>query len=408
MTTQTQPTVAIIGNGAREAAMKSALEQTRAKVVVTPKCPGIAGSQPLTDQNLAGYDLVVIGPEGPLVDDQAGRIRQLGGLVFGPGAAGARLEGSKVFMKEMLMAAGIRTASYGVAYDVEQAIELIRHFGPRVVVKTDWLKGGKGVLVAKSIDEASADARAKFAEAEGDGINQPALVIEETLDGDEISIMYLCDGHRVKRLPVARDYKPVGDGNTGPNTGGMGAFCPVTGLTCLDEVDAMAARLVAELKRRGIDYRGALYFGLMLTRRDVYVLEINCRFGDPETQVILPLVDNLLDLLMETAQGKLVSAPMTGPGAAVAITFAATGYPGKVTSAGAVIGGVELAAREPGISVYLPGVDSVNGQWAVDGGRVLSLVAHGPSVIAARHMAYDAAEHIECNGLFYRTDIAGA
>ena len=282
--------VCVVGSGGREHALAHALART-AEVVVTPGNPGIPGSTgPGTAPVDLSADLVVIGPEAPLVAGLADELRAAGRLVFGPGADGARLEGSKAYMKEVVAAAGVPTARHGAFDTAEPALDFLATLGPPWVVKTDGLAAGKGVLVTDSFDDAVADVRAKLAGTSfGDAGRR--VVIEEGMVGPELSILAVCDGRRAIPLAPAQDFKRVGEGDTGPNTGGMGAYSPVP--TAGDDVvgqvmDLFIEPTVAELVRRGIDYRGVLYAGLMLTPEGPKLVEYNVRFGDPEAEVVLP------------------------------------------------------------------------------------------------------------------------
>jgi len=280
--------VAVVGSGGREHALAACLART-AEVVVTPGNPGIPGSTPRPVHELA-VDLVVVGPETPLVDGLADRLRANGTLVFGPGADGARLEGSKAWMKDLLVAAGVPTARHGTFDDAAAAEAFLDTLGDLFVIKTDGLAAGKGVLVTASRAEAS-DAVRDYLSGVRFGDAGRRVVIEEGLTGPEVSLLVVCDGTRLAPLAPAQDYKRVGTADTGPNTGGMGAYSPVPAVTT-EMVDQLLATAVGptlhELQRRGIDYRGVLYAGLMLTPAGPKVIEYNARFGDPETQVVLP------------------------------------------------------------------------------------------------------------------------
>ena len=315
--------VCVVGSGGREHALALALART-AEVVVTPGNPGMElflddperqgasgiGTITITDAppEAVAADLVVIGPEQPLVDGLADHLRGLGRLVFGPGADGARLEGSKTYMKEMLAKARVPTARWGSFDDLDDAIEFLKSLPGPWVVKTDGLAAGKGVLVTDSIEDARADVAAKLSGTSFGSAGQ-RVVVEEGLIGRECSLLVLCDGKRIAALAPAQDAKRVGDDDTGPNTGGMGAFSPVAAADAklVDRVlDESVEPLVGTMRRSGIDYRGVLYAGLMLTEDGPKVLEYNVRFGDPETQVVLPRLDeDLTGLLAEAASGRL-------------------------------------------------------------------------------------------------------
>ena len=400
--------VCVIGSGGREHALAHVLGRT-ADVVVTPGNPGIAGSVPTPPAEVEA-DLYVVGPEAPLVAGLADDLRAAGRLVFGPGGDGARLEGSKAWMKEVVEAAGVPTARYATFTEVEPAVEFLRSLPGPWVTKTDGLAAGKGVLVATAIDDAIADVRAKLA-GESFGDAGRTVVIEEGMAGPELSLLAVCDGHRAVALAPAQDFKRVGDGDTGPNTGGMGAYSPVPGVdeALVDDVmTRFVAPTLAELRRRGIDYRGVLYAGLMLTRDGPRLVEYNARFGDPEAQVVLPrLTTDLAELLAAAAAGDLSGAPTPtfADDACVTVVLASEGYP-VAPRTGDVITGISDAEAE-GATVFCAGVAAGPGRELLTaGGRVLAVTATGPSVAVARTRAYTAAGHISWPGLHHRTDIA--
>jgi phosphoribosylamine--glycine ligase len=401
--------VCIVGSGAREHALAVALSR-HADVVVTPGNPGIPGSSSTPPQEIDA-DLYVIGPETPLVDGLADELRGAGRLVFGPGAAGAHLEGSKAWMKEVLKEAGVPTARYGAFADVEPAVAFLRTLPGPWVVKTDGLAAGKGVLVTESFDEAAADVAAKLSgQAFGDAGRR--VVIEEYLDGPEVSLLCVCDGRRAVPLAPAQDFKRLGDGDAGPNTGGMGAYSPVpvAGKDVVDEVlERAVLPTLAALQARRIDYRGVLYAGLILTSDGPKLLEYNVRFGDPEAQVVLPrYAGNLAELLEEAASGRLESEPVFDDRAAVTVVLATDGYP-LTPRSGDVIEGLDEADAPDDVLVFRAGVDrDAEGRWVTAGGRVLAVTGMGDDLAAARATAYDAASHISWPGMQYRTDIAGA
>ena len=406
--------VCVVGSGGREHALASVLGRT-AEVVVTPGNPGIPGSI-VAPPHEVDADLYVIGPEGPLVDGMADRLRASGRLVFGPGAGGARLEGSKGWMKEVLAEAGVPTARHGVFTEAEPAADFLRSLSPPWVVKTDGLAAGKGVLVTDSLDDAIADVEAKLSgSAFGDAGRR--VVIEEGLVGPEVSLLCVCDGRRAVPLAPAQDHKRLGDGDTGPNTGGMGAFSPVPGAG-KDLVDEVLERAVLPtlhaLHGRGIDYRGVLYAGLILTADGPKVLEYNVRFGDPEAQVVLPRLDcDLAALLAQAAAGKLASEPSFVDDAAVTVVLASEGYPTSPRT-GDTIRGLEAAAARPGISIFCAGVGvgpagpDGGPSLTTAGGRVVAVTGMGPTLDVARHRAYAAVADIAWPGMQYRTDIAAA
>jgi phosphoribosylamine--glycine ligase len=371
--------VAVVGNGGREHALRHVLGRT-ATVVDRP------------DQ----ADLVVVGPEQPLVDGLADQLRSDGLLVFGPGADGARLEGSKAWMKEVLVDAGVPTARHRTFTSPAGMKEFLAEL-PGAAVKTDYLAGGKGVFVSTDGDALLADAEAKVAHG--------GVVIEELLDGPELSVLAVCNGKDFVFLPEARDHKRVGDGDTGPNTGGMGAFSPVPDTrVALDVAATVVDATLAELQRRGIDYRGVLYAGLMLTPDGPKMLEYNIRFGDPEAQVVLPrLTSDLAELLRAAAAGNPLPQPTVSPDACITVVLAADGYPSATRTGDVVTGMAEAEASAPGVTVFRAGID---GDDRTTGGRVLNVTALAPSLDEARSRAYQAITHIAFPGMHYRKDIA--
>jgi phosphoribosylamine--glycine ligase len=399
--------VVVVGSGGREHALVLALGRT-ADVVVTPGNPGIPGSVATAPEELDA-DLYVVGPEVPLVDGLADRLRAAGRLVFGPGADGARLEGSKAWMKEVVTAAGVPTARYGEFADPEEAVAFLRSLPAPWVVKTDGLAAGKGVLVTHDLAEAEADARAKLA-GQSFGDAGRTVVIEEGLTGPEVSVFVICDGTRAVALPPAQDFKRVADGDQGPNTGGMGAYSPLPWLPddfAQDVVARFVEPTLAELRRRGIDYRGALYAGLMVTPDGPKLIEYNIRFGDPDSQVVLlRLTSDLTELLAAAARGRLDEAsPVVDEGAAVLVVAAAEGYPAAPRT-GDPIEGIAAAAAVDGATVLCAGVGGRDGDLVTAGGRVLNVVGTGPDVATARARAYEAISHVTWPGMHHRTDIA--
>ena len=401
--------VCVVGAGAREHALAVTLRR-HADVVVTPGNPGIPGSTPEAPEAIAA-DLYVIGPETPLVDGLADDLRATGRLVFGPGADGAHLEGSKAWMKQVLNEAGVPTARYGAFADVEPAIAFLRTLPGPWVVKTDGLAAGKGVLVSESFDEAAADVAAKLS-GHGFGDAGRRVVIEEWLDGPELSLLCVCDGTRAVALAPAQDFKRLADGDAGPNTGGMGAYSPVP-IAGKDVVDEVMERAVlptlAALRGHDVDYRGVLYAGLMLTSDGPKMLEYNVRFGDPEAQVVLPRYSgNLAELLEEAASGRLETEPTFDDRAAVTVVLASDGYPVNPRT-GEVIEGLDEADGLHDVLVFRAAVDrDADGHWVTAGGRVLAVTGMGDDLAAARATAYDAVSRIWWPGMRYRTDIAGA
>ncbi|MBA2384415.1 MAG: phosphoribosylamine--glycine ligase, partial [Actinobacteria bacterium] len=337
-----------------------------------------------------GVDLAVIGPEAPLVAGVADQLRHMGVLVFGPGRAAARIEGSKSFAKDVLASAGVPAA---------ETLAIAR---PPCVVKADGLAAGKGVFVCRTADELDTALRA-MAGFSG------RVVIEELLEGEELSVFALADGRGVVPLPAAQDFKRLGDGDTGPNTGGMGSYSPVPafGAAEVEElVDSIHAPVVEELARRGAPFVGVLFAGLMLTDDGPKVLEFNCRFGDPETQSILPLLDgDVLGALAAAAGGELAGVELeVSPRAAVTVVVAAEGYPARPDH-GSTIEGVE-AAEAGGALVFHAGTALQGERLVTNGGRILSVTATGKTVGGAREAAYRGCEAISFAGACYRRDIA--
>ncbi len=384
--------VAVVGSGGREHALRHVLGRT-AQVVG----PG------------DDADLYVIGPEQPLVDGEADRLRAAGKLVFGPGADGARLEGSKAYMKQVLADAGVPTARHGVFTDLEPAVRFLTSLPGLYVVKTDGLAAGKGVFVTESLDEAVEDVAAKLA-GSAFGPAGRTVVIEEGLTGPELSLLAVCDGRRAMALAPARDYKRVGDGDAGPNTGGMGAYSPVAdaGPDVVDEVMAKAVEpTLAALRSAGIDYRGVLYTGLMLTPEGPKVIEYNVRFGDPEAQVVLPrFAGDLAAFLAAAAAGDLRTEPTFTDQACVCVVLAVDGYP-ATPRVGDVVSGIDEAEALDGVLVFRAGVATDDrGRAVTAGGRVLDVCAVAPTLAEARARAYEAAALISFPGVHYRKDIA--
>ncbi len=401
--------VCVVGSGGREHALAHVLARTATSVVVTPGNPGIPGSIATRPEEVDA-DLFVVGPEAPLVDGLADRLRAQGKLVFGPGADGARLEGSKAWMKEVLIDAGVPTAAYGAftADEERAALDFLATMPGPYVVKTDGLAAGKGVVVTESFDEARAAVIA-YLSGSAFGAAGQRLVIEEFLAGPELSILAVCDGRRAVALAPAQDFKRIGDGETGPNTGGMGAYSPVpvAGDDVVAEVMATAVEpTLAALRERGVDYRGVLYAGLVLTAAGPKVLEYNVRFGDPETQVVVPrLSSDLVELLAQAAAGEISVTPTFVDDAFVTVVCAAEHYP-AAPRIGDVIEGMDAAAAT-GAMVFCAGVAAdADGRLVTAGGRVLAVTGSGTSIASARDVAYAAVDLISWPGMQRRTDIA--
>lgn len=403
--------VVVVGSGGREHALASVLGRT-AEVVVTPGNPGIPGSV-ATAPGALDADLFVIGPEQPLVDGLADELRGQGKVVFGPGSDGARLEGSKAWMKEVLVTGGVPTARHRafVAGELDEALAFLETLPGLYVIKTDGLAAGKGVVVTESLADARTAVR-DYLSGAAFGAAGTTCVIEEGMTGPELSVFVACDGTDAVLFGAAQDHKRIGDGDTGPNTGGMGAYSPVpvAGPAVIEQVmrEAIGPTLVA-LRARGIDYRGFLFCGLMLTPDGPKVVEYNIRFGDPEAQVILPLItSDLAQHLLDAASGSLTSAPTFSEDAAVCVVLAAENYP-LTPRTGDLIEGVDRAVALDGVEVFAAGVAADDaGRLITAGGRVLNVVGRGIDVAAAQQRAYAGVREISWPGMQYRSDIAAS
>jgi phosphoribosylamine--glycine ligase len=399
--------VCVVGSGGREHALAHVLART-AEVVVTPGNPGIPGSVSTPPEEIDA-DLFVIGPEAPLVDGLADRLRAQGRLVFGPGADGARLEGSKAWMKDLLVAAGVPTARHGTFTRAEEALEYLDTMVPPFVVKTDGLAAGKGVLVSDSLTEAR-NAVDDYLSGHAFGDAGRTVVVEEGLTGPELSVLAVCDGTRAVPLAPAQDFKRLLAGGEGPNTGGMGAYSPVPlvdDALLADVMTGFVEPTLAELRRRGIDYRGVLYAGLMLTPQGPRMLEYNVRFGDPECQVVVPrLTSDLAELLAQAAAGSIESEPTFTDDHVVTVVCASEGYPASPRT-GDRIEGLEAARDVPGVTVFCAGVGADDeGRLVTAGGRVLDVCGTGATLAQARERAYEAVGRISWPGMQHRPDIA--
>lgn len=421
-----QQTVLVVGGGGREHALAWKLRQS-------PHCqavyaaPGNAGIAEIADCHPVsaadvegivtltrelGVDLVVVGPEVPLAAGLADRLRSEGQRVFGPGAAAARIESSKAYARELMARGGVpqpRFASFGEARDALKYLDGLATEGVgAAVVKASGLAAGKGAIVCDTLDEARAAVRELMMDrALGEAGNE--IVIEERLQGEEVSLFVLTDGKAAVPLLPAQDYKRAYDDDRGPNTGGMGAYAPAPVLTSALRDEAMETIIrptLRELEADGNPFSGCLYAGLMLTASGLRVIEFNCRFGDPETQVVLPLLDeDLLDLLTEVAEGRLRERELRWkPEKAVTVVLASGGYPGLYETGRTVRGLIGAAAR--GAQVFHAGTVERGDEIHTAGGRVLNVTATGPGFASAIDRAYSAAAQIQFDGMEYRKDIA--
>jgi phosphoribosylamine--glycine ligase len=417
--------VLVVGGGGREHALAWALARSTQvdEVVCAPGNPGmaalgecmpVAASDPAALVDLAAKlepDLVVVGPEDPLVAGVVDALEDAGHRAFGPRAAAARLEGSKAWMKDVLVAAGVPTARHAAfaAGDEDRALAFLDTLPGLYVIKTDGLAAGKGVIVTESIAEAR-DAVRAYLSGSAFGAAGTTCVIEEGLEGPEISVFALCAGRDMQLVATAQDHKRAFDGDTGPNTGGMGAYSPVpfVGADVVESVmhDAVAPTL-AELERRGAPFRGALYCGLMLTPDGPKMLEYNVRFGDPESQVLMPrIASDVYVHLTEAASGGLETPIQLADLACVGVVMAAAGYPPAPDRKGDVVHGLDSAGAREGVTVFHAATAfGDDGTIVTNGGRVLAVTAVGVDLTQARDRAYAAAADISWSGVHYRRDI---
>ena len=416
--------VLVLGNGGREHALVWKLRQSArvSKVYCAPGNGGIgdeAECLPVDLKSLASMvglgerirpDLTVVGPELALTLGVVDEFTRRGWPVFGPTKAAAQLEWSKGFAKEFLQRHRIPTAAYAICDSVEEVRAALPHFHLPVVVKADGLAAGKGVVIAASKEEAASVAAEMFS-GKMVGAAGTRVVLEEFLKGDELSFLVLSDGERVAPLVAAQDHKRIGDGDTGPNTGGMGAYSTAE---IVDDkmrdwlVNHIAKPVVAGMKAEGAEYKGVLYCGLMMTARGPMVLEFNCRFGDPETQpILMRLESDLVDALEASIQGRVGEEDFEWSGdAAVCVVMASGGYPGSF-EVGKNIVGLDAAAGMEGVKVFHAGTSKRGGEFYTAGGRVLGVSARAADLETAVGRAYGACEKIRFEGARYRKDIAG-
>ena len=420
--------VLVVGSGAREHALvwRLAASPSVSEILVAPGNPGIeevAEAHPdIAGGDIDGLlglaerrrvDLTVVGPEAPLVAGIADRFAARGLQVFGPSAAAARLEGSKAFAKALCERHGIPAARSWVCTDLGEAFDALERLPGPYVVKADGLAAGKGVTVTASLSEARRAAEAALVgRVFGDA--GATVLVEEFLEGEEVSAMALTDGSAVAPLALARDFKRALDGDRGPNTGGMGAYSPLPNVDARSTgaaIDAILHRTVRALRDEGIDYRGVVYAGLIITAEGPKVLEYNCRFGDPETQVVLPrFAADLGAVLAACARGdgSLAGMPLAwAEDACVGVVLASGGYP-EPFQTGFEIEGLRDAAAQPGVEVFHAGTLRREGRVVTAGGRVLTVVARGRDLAAARSSAYAACGTIRFDGMVFRHDIASA
>ncbi len=412
--------ILLLGSGGREHAIAK-------KLAASPRCgklyiaPGNGGTSQegenisLDENDPAavaafakdhGCGMVVIGPEAPLVVGVADAVREAGIPCFGPGAEGAQMEGSKLFSKQLMERAGVPTAAYGSFTDEQSALDYVNAQGAPLVVKADGLAAGKGVIVATELEQALDAVHECFSGAFGDAGN--TVVVEEMLTGPECSLLAFTDGITVRPMATSQDHKRALEGDLGPNTGGMGVYSPVPIVTP-EEHETMVAimhQTVEQLHREGIDYRGCLYGGFMLTPAGPKVLEFNARFGDPETQVILPRLQNdLVDVMLACAEQRLDEVELSWcDDWAVSVVLTSAGYPGSYEK-GKVITGIEDAEALDGVTVYHAGTREQDGQILTNGGRVIDVTALGATFEEARNLAYAACEKIDFEGKTLRHDI---
>lgn len=423
--------VLVVGGGGREHALVWKIAQSRhvSGIYCAPGNAGIGklaeciNIKPTDVSGLANFaaaqkiDLTVVGPEAPLIAGIVDRFEARGLPAFGPATDPARIEGSKAFAKELMVRYGIPTADFELCSDAASAHDAVARWFAKpavaergLVVKADGLAAGKGVTVADTETEAH-EAVEVMMVRKAYGAAGDRVLIEERLVGEEVSIMAITDGEYIVPLPPSQDHKRVGDGDDGPNTGGMGAYSPVP-IVPADIADLALEQVlkpaVTAIRDLGIPYKGVLYAGLIITDEGLKTLEFNCRFGDPETQAVLPLLESdLVEIMDASVNGRLDDVDVTcSEGSSVCVVAASGGYPGDYET-GKLIEGLDRAAQSEGCLVFHAGTREANGQFLTDGGRVLGVTATGPDLPRAAARAYAGIKHISFDGMHYRSDIAG-
>ncbi|WP_299504323.1 phosphoribosylamine--glycine ligase [uncultured Roseobacter sp.] len=413
--------ILILGSGGREHSLAWAVMQNPKcdRLIVAPGNAGIAEIAECAALNIEdggavtvfaeenAIDFVIVGPEAPLAAGVSDRLRAAGFLVFGPSGAAARLEASKAFTKQICDAAGAPTAAYGHFSDAASAKAYVQAQGAPIVIKADGLAAGKGVIIAETVADAETAVDEMFSGAFGDAGAE--VVIEEFMQGEEASFFVLCDGEDVLPIGTAQDHKRVGEGDTGPNTGGMGAYSPAPVMT--DDVvqaalDQIVKPTMAEMARQGTPYQGVLFVGLMIENGVPRLVEYNVRFGDPECQVLMMrLGAQVLDLLQACAEGRLADTQVNwAADHALTVVLAAKGYPGAYEK-GSVIGGLENLPEDSSHMVFHAGTGRASGQYIAQGGRVLAVTARAQTLSDARDKAYAMVDDIDWPDGFCRRDI---
>lgn len=414
--------ILVIGSGGREHALAWKINQSplAGEIFVAPGNGGtLEHNVPLADSDIDGLvnfvkekkiDFVVPGPELPLTLGITDAMEALGVPCFGPSKACARLEGSKAFAKEAMVAAGIPTAAYGTFQDTEKALAFIDEHGAPLVIKADGLAAGKGVIITQTVTEAKEAVKSMLNDKKF-GSAGNTVVIEEFLKGEELSLLCFCDGENALALPSAQDHKAIGEGDTGLNTGGMGAYspAPLAQDEALEKLADITVRpLLKEMAKRGTPFKGILYAGLMMTEKGVKVLEYNVRFGDPECQpLLMRLKSDILPIMQACVEGRLKEKNIKlelYPQSALGVVFAAKGYPESYPK-GMEITGIEDADAMENVKVFHAGTKNENGKILSNGGRLLCVVALGDTLQEAKNTSYKAIEKIHMENAYYRRDI---